>query len=126
MPDSFIEDPSTDAELSKAQTLADTLLESSADGIVVLDRYGVVERLNQLAQIMLGVTSNEPIGKSVNEVFLAFDPETDEPIDLSSEKYRSPHLTSTRAYLLKPDGTRASIAFQLKPKTSADPSRPEH
>ena len=131
MPDSFIEDPSTDsgpstdAELSKAQTLADTLLESSADGIVVLDRYGVVERLNQLAQIMLGVTSSETIGKSVNEVFLAFDPETDEPIDLSSEKYRSPQLTSTRACLIKPDGTRASIAFQLKPKTSADPSRPE-
>lgn len=131
MPDSFIEDPSTDsgpstdAELSKAQTLADTLLESSADGIVVLDRYGVVERLNQLAQIMLGVTSSETIGKSVNEVFLAFDPETDEPIDLSSEKYRSPQLTSTRACLIKPDRTRAPIAFQLKPKTSADPSRPE-
>ena len=131
MPDSFIEDPSTDsgpstdAELSRAKTLADTLLETSSDGIIVLGRFGVVERLNELAQIMLGVTSEDTIGQSVSEVFLAFDPETNEPIDLSSKKYKSPQLASTRAYLLKPDGTRASIAFQLKPKTSADPSRPD-
>ena len=69
----------------KAQALVSTLMESSPDGILVLDRFGTVENLNQLAQILLGTSAGETIGKSVNEVFLAFDPETDEPIDLSSE-----------------------------------------
>jgi len=134
MPDSFIEDPATDSEPkagaaeSKARILADTLLESSADGIVVLDRYGIVENLNQLAQILLGRSYSEAVGKSISDVFLAFEPETNEPIDLSSDEFRNPKLSklaSTRAYLLKPDGSRASIAFQLKPKNSSDPDRPE-
>jgi two-component system cell cycle sensor histidine kinase/response regulator CckA len=115
-------------ELLKYRALTESLLDCSADGILVLDRYGIVENLNQLAQILLGRASSEAIGKSVSDVFLAFDPETDEPIDLSSDEFRNPKLSklsSTRAYLLKPDGSRASIAFQLKPKNSSDPDRPE-
>ena len=110
-------------ELSKAQTLSESLLECSSDGIVVLNRFGNVENLNQVAQNLLGRNLDETLEKSISEIFHAFDPDTDELIDLASERFRNPQLTSTRAYLEKPDGSRVLTTFQLKP--NANPLKPE-
>jgi two-component system cell cycle sensor histidine kinase/response regulator CckA len=129
MPDSFIEDAATTPglgaadELAKFKTLTNALLESSSEGIIVLNRFGIVEHLNQVAQHLLGYDSEAALGKSINDIFNAFDPVTDEPIELSSERFRIPQLSSTRAILEKPDGTRLSTAFQLKPH--ANPLKPE-
>ena len=110
-------------ELSKAQTLSESLLECSNDGIVVLNRFGNVENLNQVAQNLLGRNLDETLEKSISEIFHAFDPDTDELIDLASERFRNPQLTSTRAYLEKSDGSRILTTFQLKP--NANPLKPE-
>ena len=110
-------------ELSKAQTLSESLLECSSDGIVVLNRFGNVENLNQVAQNLLGRNLDETLEKSISEIFHAFDPDTDELIDLASERFRNPQLTSTRAYLEKSDGSRILTTFQLKP--NANPLKPE-
>lgn len=110
-------------ELSKAQTLSESLLECSSDGIVVLNRFGNVENLNQVAQNLLGRNLDETLEKSISEIFHAFDPDTDELIDLASERFRNPQLTSTRAYLEKPDSSRVLTTFQLKP--NANPLKPE-
>jgi PAS domain S-box-containing protein len=90
MPDSFIEDAATTPglgaadELAKFKTLTNALLESSSEGIIVLNRFGIVEHLNQVAQHLLGYDSEAALGKSINDIFNAFDPVTDEPIELSS------------------------------------------
>ena len=121
MPDSFIEDAATTPalgaadELAKFKTLTNALLESSSEGIIVLNRFGKVEHLNQVAQNLLGYDTEAALGKSINDVFNAFDPVTDEPIELSSDRFRIPQLSSTRAIIEKPDGSRVSAAFQLKP-----------
>ena len=121
MPDSFIEDAATTPalgaanELAKLKTLTNALLESSSEGIIVLNRFGKVEHLNQVAQNLLGYDTEAALGKSINEVFNAFDPVTDEPIELSSDRFRIPQLSSTRAIIEKPDGSRVPAAFQLKP-----------
>ncbi len=129
MPDLFIEDasakPDSQAldELAKLRTLTDTLLECSTDGIVVLNRFGQVETLNQVAQSLLGCPLAEALGKSISDIFHAFDPDSGDPIDLSSERFRNPHLSSTRAIIEKPDGSRVTTTFQLKP--NANPDKPE-
>lgn len=105
-------------ELIKARALTESLLESSSKGIVVLNRIGEVEQLNQVAQHLLGYDSENASGKSINDIFNAFDPSTGEPIKLSSER-----LSSTRAILEKPDGSRVSTVFQLKPHSN--PPKPE-
>lgn len=110
-------------ELTKATSLCDSLLEFSTDGIVVLDRFGQVENLNQVAQNLLGCDAAHAFGKSINDIFHAFDPSTNEPINLSSERYRNPQLSSTRANIEKPDGSRVSTTFQLKP--NSHPLKPE-
>ena len=118
-----IDDPSLKDELSKAQFLSESLLEFSSDGIVVLNRFGKVENLNQVAQNLLGCELSDALGKSINEIFHAFDPNDDTPIDLAAERFRNPQLSSTRAYLEKPDGSRILTTFQLKP--NANPQKPE-
>ncbi len=130
MPDTSEENPlirsesgASSDELLKARALTDSLLECSTDGIVVLNRFGEVETLNQVAQNLLGYTHSESVGKSINAIFHAFDPATNEPIDLSSERFRNPQLSSTRATIEKPDGSRVPTTFQLKP--NANPVKPE-
>lgn len=46
-------------ELSKAQALRKSLLECSNDGIVVLNRFGNVENLNQVAKNLLGCSLDD-------------------------------------------------------------------
>lgn len=110
-------------ELSKAQALSKSLLECSNDGLVILNRFGNVENLNQVAENLLGCSFDDAREKSINDIFHAFDPDTDQPIDLASERFRNPQLSSTRAYLEKPDGSRSLTTFQLKP--NANTLKPE-
>lgn len=111
-------DPLKD-ELSKAQSLNQSLLEFSNDGIVVLNRFGNVENLNQIAQNLLGCELADAFEKSISDIFHAFDPVNGHPIDLAAERFRNPQLSSTRAYLEKPDGSRILTTFQLKPNANS-------
>ncbi len=111
------------SELAKASGLLESLLEFSKEGIVVLDRYGHVERCNTIAEKLLGTPLSDAEGKPINDIFAAFDPYTDERIDLTSEKYRNPQLALSRAYIRREDGSKALISFQLKP--NANPTYPE-
>ncbi len=110
-------------ELAKVHGLMDSLLESSTDGIVILDRYGHVEKCNSLAEKLLGIDNAEVEGTRINDVFVAFDQTTDERIDLASSKYRNPQLSPSRAYIKREDGSKAPISFQLKP--NANTANPE-
>ncbi|OUW17159.1 MAG: hypothetical protein CBD18_05255 [Opitutales bacterium TMED158] len=110
-------------ELSKAQGLTESLLEFSSDGIVVLNRFGRVENLNQVARNLLGCELPDALGASISDLFNAHDPENGERIDLTNDRYRLPQVSFTRAFLGKPDGSRSSVAFQLKP--NANPLKPE-
>jgi len=110
-------------ELSKALALTESLLDFSSDGIVVLNRFGHIENLNQVARNLLGLEPNEALGRSISDVFHAVDPISGDRIDLAHESYRNPRIAFTRALLEKPDGSRSLTTFQLKP--NANPLKPE-
>lgn len=105
-------------DLLKAQNLALSLLESSHDGIIVLDRSGTVEQMNQCAQSILKVEHCEFIGRPISEIFTAYDLETEERIDLADDRYRKPQLAKTSAYTITEQGRRNHISFELKPNTN--------
>ena len=110
-------------ELLKAQSLALSLLESSSDGIVVIDRSGIVELVNTKAQNILEVDVEQAIGKSIAEIFVAYNPVTKEKIDLADDRYRKPHLANTNAYIVPKEGQLRHISFELKP--NRNPFKPE-
>jgi len=109
--------------LPKNRALTDALMQFAREGIVVLDRYGEVEALNSNAERLLGVAREAAVGRQVGEVFQAVDPDTGEPVDLASERFRNPQLAPSPACLVGPDGRRGAIAFTLRPIASQD--RPE-
>jgi|TARA_B110000467_G_scaffold162699_1_gene186572 signal transduction histidine kinase len=55
---------------------------------VVLNRFGNVENLNQVAKNLLGCSLDDAREKSISDIFHAFDPDTDQPIDLASKQFR--------------------------------------
>lgn len=109
---------SQDEDLLRAQTLADSLLEFSSDGVIAIDRTGLVEKINRLAQTVLGIDPARAIGASINEIFKAFDPHSDERLNLAEERYRNPQLAHAQANLEKASGERIPISFHLKPNTN--------
>ena len=115
--------PMTDQAI-KAQTLADSLMEFSDSGIVVINRAGQVENINRVAQRILARPPEEIRGMPIASVFQAFDAANNAPIDLAAERYRNPQLAETQASLERPSGERIPISFHLKP--NVNPQHPEH
>ncbi|MDQ8201561.1 PAS domain-containing protein [Pelagicoccus sp. SDUM812003] len=110
-------------EQQKAQTLADSLLEFSSEGIIVVDRTGRVERANKNALQILGVDQDMARGLHISELFRAMDPHSDEPIDLADERYRNPQLAHAQATLHTPSGGIVPVSFHLKPNINS--ARPD-
>jgi len=99
-------------------------MDNSQAGIVIIDREGRVESLNRLAINLLGSNLSQAVGQPVNEIFVAYEADSDERIDLASERYRNPQFESTRAYLKHSESNRRPISFQLRP--NHNPQHPEH
>lgn len=117
-PTSATDTPQASKEYLKASLLADSLLEYSSEGILVLDRSGKVENINQPACNVLQVEQAESIGQSIADIFVAYDPTTHDRIDLSDERYRNPQLAPAQAYTLNKHGQHTHISFQLRPNTN--------
>ncbi|MCH6255219.1 PAS domain S-box protein [Puniceicoccaceae bacterium K14] len=109
---------SSSQDLLKASLLAESLLEFSSEGILVLNRTGGIENINNTACGLLNVDQSESIGKSVADVFNAYHPTTHNRIDLSDERYRNPQLAAAQAYVSNKQGQQTHISFQLRPNTN--------
>ncbi|MEM9158016.1 MAG: ATP-binding protein [Verrucomicrobiota bacterium] len=105
-------------ELAKAETLSNSLMEFSSEGIVVLNRFGNVENINQQAQALLNTDLSSALNQAISDIFVAYEPGTDDLIDLASERYRNPQLSIAQAEVIGANGIRTPVGFQLKPNTN--------
>ncbi len=114
-------DPSADPNAEDSQphqSLADSLMEFSGEGIIVVDRTGRIQRANKQALQSLATDAASIVGSSISEVFIATHPQTGAPINLADERYRNPQLAHAQANLLTPSGNTLPISFHLKPHTN--------
>ncbi|MDQ8186428.1 PAS domain S-box protein [Pelagicoccus sp. SDUM812002] len=115
-PDASANNPAEDSPATSG--LADSIMEYSSEGIIVIDRTGRVQRANKSALHSLGIDAATIKGTSINEAFLATDPQTGQTVNLADERYRNPQLAHAQANLHTPDGNVLPISFHLKPNTN--------
>ncbi|EDY82710.1 PAS fold family [Verrucomicrobiia bacterium DG1235] len=106
-----------------AQSLANSLMEFSGEGIIVIDRTGRVQRANKHALNTLSLSASDATGSAIGDIFLATDPHSGETLNLADERYRNPQLAHAQANLNTAGGRSIPISFHLKPNTNA--ARPD-
>ncbi|MBK1878216.1 hybrid sensor histidine kinase/response regulator [Pelagicoccus mobilis] len=116
-PDSSAKTPAE--EQLANQSLADSLLEFSSEGIIVLDRTGTIQRANKQALGILSATETNVVGANISEAFRVTDPVNGQPINLADERYRNPQLAHAQGNLQAAHGGYIPVSFHLKPN-------PEH
>lgn len=120
--ESSADNPSEETQI--AESLADSLMEFSSEGIIVLDRTGQIRKANKNALHALAIDPENAQGANIADVFILRDPQSGESINLADERYRNPQLAHAQANLLAPNGNVLPISFHLKPNTNVQ--RPEH
>jgi diguanylate cyclase (GGDEF)-like protein/PAS domain S-box-containing protein len=68
------------AELQSRESRLERILESIADGVVITDREGRIERLNPVAEHLTGWPRAEARGRGIDAVFAPFDNRTRQPL----------------------------------------------
>ena len=87
-------------ELGHAISFTQNLVDTTADGIITIDEYGMIESFNKAAQESFGYSENEILGKNVS---LLMPPPYRDEHDGYLEQYRrtgQPHIIGTIRELL--------------------------
>lgn len=76
-------------ELKREKESLSVTLDSIADAVIATDQSGAIERMNQEASRLTGVSAEDAVGKSLNEVLRLRNPESGELIKDPIEKLLS-------------------------------------
>lgn len=110
----------TAEEQQIAANLADSIMEFSSEGILVINRAGEIQKANKQALSILGQSLDSVVDANVNKVFRVTEPQSGEPIDLAEERYRNPQLAHAQAHLHTSANRPTPISFHLKPNLNSE------
>lgn len=116
--DSSAKSPAEEQQVSQA--LANSIMEYSSEGIIILDRTGTVKDANKQALNTLCATHPSVVGSDVSQVFQASNPIDGHPLNLADERYRNPQLAHAQANLQTANGNTIPVSFHLKPNPVPD------
>jgi PAS domain S-box-containing protein len=109
------------ADLKEAGARNEAILASIADGVIVVNRSGIIILMNQTAEKLLGWTINESVGKKWFEILKRED-EKGHPIppEKGAIKAALSSTTTTTAaaissYYVRKDGTKFPVARAISP-----------
>ncbi len=106
------------AELSKNEEHLSAILRSIGDGVIACDTAGMVESLNEAAELLTGWTSREAAGRPVREIFRIINAHTREtaenPVFRAISEGVNVDLANHTALIAK-DGTEHQIADSCAP-----------
>jgi PAS domain S-box-containing protein len=94
------------------QNWLNAILRSVDEGIIAVNQEGVIEFMNPVAEMLIGWSHDEVIGKSLYEIFTIFDEKTGESVDLShvlSAKHKTGPLVGFEIELSNRYGDKVPI-----------------
>ena len=94
------------------QNWLNAILRSVDEGIIAVNQEGVIEFMNPVAEMLIGWSHDEAIGKSLYEIFTIFDEKTGESVDLShvlSAKHKTGPLVGFEIVLSNRYGDKVPI-----------------
>lgn len=102
----------------RTQAVSDVLFSSMGQGAIVIDEFGDIARVNEIALEILGYTRKDLLGKWYPETILAEDsdgnviPTIERPV---FEAFLSEKPIFKRVYFRKKDGERVAVALTVSP-----------
>ncbi|MBD3393064.1 MAG: PAS domain S-box protein [Chitinivibrionales bacterium] len=105
-------------ELAAEKHLLDVTLRSIADGVITVDRDGMVVLLNQVAESLTGCGRDTAVGRNLREIFTPLDQQTGQPAEdiVKSAMESASVVKPPEPVLLRSkDGTRRLIAQSAAP-----------
>lgn len=114
------------SDLREVSTRTEAILASMADGVIVINRGGIIILMNQSAEKLLGYTIDESVGKKWFQILRRVD-EDGTSIPPNVGLFNSAliggvtHVSSlaTSSYYVRKNGTRFSVARAVSPITLA-------
>lgn len=104
--------------LFEANELAEITFESIGEGVIRMDRHGMIRQVNTAAAALLGTRPAGLLGRSFDDAIMFYHPDQDERVpnplpEVLASGERSRVAIFTR--LLRPDGRYLAIADSLSP-----------
>jgi PAS domain S-box-containing protein len=111
-----IEKRHTDLETRKTAEYLEAVISNTAEGIVTIDEYGIVETINPAALKMFGYTTSAVIGKNVSMLMPAKERDGHEEYTRNSSLHSSRIINKSRDLMgLRKDGSLFPLELNVAP-----------